>query len=492
MSQQVSQVVVVGIGNMGNMFLKRVVSTAKAAAEAGVFNMEQVAFWNLNTHTPALRQFGDEWIGSVQLGKRTCRGLGTGRSCEKGRAAWLESVEEGALERLITRSVKLVIPIVGLGGGSGQGAIDDLLEHCLSEGLMVTPVIAYPHPNKVSPQNLMAAGETFEWIKSHHVSRFVIDNEAVHRDAGALAPTIFRNQVPHVAEGIVGLVRLFLDLSETYQASMDESNIGVILSSGGNLLSGGGRVALSGDGFETRLSDALDAALRNDWYYQFSGRTAASLTILRGPWMGLHEGTIAEQMAQKDGGHPEFNPMTVLYPEETGGEFFVLRTDQVVAEPAERTYRWLDDEVAPLEEESMPLPAAVRRSKPNGGAGRPLLPGEAAALSNEMAHASAHVAPADTVAGPDTVVMIRGVFNGKSEQRGVPKRYADRWNKRTILLHKQGTPEFLKAQEELYQQAEILSTVLGMQVEPPERWQRQDESAVPSQRETLSTAPSES
>ena len=200
--------------------------------------------------------------------------------------------------------------------------------------------------------------------------------------------------------------------------------------------------------------------------------------------------------------------MTALYPEETGGEFFVLRTDQVVTKPTERNYRWLDDEVAPLEEESMPLQAAVRRSKPNGGAGRPLLPGEAAVLSKETVYVSTTVAMdvandtrkstkptpvvVNTVAGPDTVVMIRGVFNGESGQQGVSKRYGDHWNEMVRFLHRKGTPAFVEVQDQLYALCEVLSTVLGMQVEPPERWQRQDESAVPSQRETLSTAPSES
>lgn len=124
-----TRIAVMGVGGGGVNAVSSIVDT----------NYEHIDLWAANTDIQTLRTCSVENV--IQLGAKTCKGLGVGGYPEKGAEAARE-IEDKLREVIV--EYDMIFLATGLGGGTGSGAIPIIAEIAKESGVLVVSVVTMP------------------------------------------------------------------------------------------------------------------------------------------------------------------------------------------------------------------------------------------------------------------------------------------------------------------------------------------------------------
>ncbi len=127
--RQDDRIVIVGIGGAGANILQCFGGSSAANVRLCTMSLDERVGQNSGN------------VEFLQLGAGLNHGLGSGGDPEVGRRATAES--EGEIRRLI-RGARLLVMVVGLGGGTGSGAAPMLARLAKDEGLFLVTVAVMP------------------------------------------------------------------------------------------------------------------------------------------------------------------------------------------------------------------------------------------------------------------------------------------------------------------------------------------------------------
>jgi len=231
---------VLGVGGGGGNAVNRMIET----------RIEGVSFWAINTDAQALTR--SLAPNTLNIGRKTTRGLGAGGNPEVGKGAALENVAE---IKQICSGADLVFVTSGMGGGTGSGAAPIVAEiaredcGCLTVGVVTKPFSFEGRKRMRQAEDaireLQKAVDTLIVVSNDKLLQIVPDNTPV-TEAFLVADDILRQGVVGISEIIIkpGLV------------NVDFADVRAVMKNAGTALMGVG----TGSG-KMRAQDAAVAAI---------------------------------------------------------------------------------------------------------------------------------------------------------------------------------------------------------------------------------------
>jgi cell division protein FtsZ len=212
--------------------------------------IEGVSFWAINTDAQALTR--SLAPNTLNIGRKTTRGLGAGGNPEVGKSAALENVAE---IKQICSGADLTFVTAGMGGGTGSGGAPIVAEiarddcGCLTVGVVTKP-FSFEGRKRMRQANeaiekLQKAVDTLIVVSNDKLLQIVPDNTPV-TEAFLVADDILRQGVVGISEIIIkpGLV------------NVDFADVRAVMKNAGTALMGVG----TGSG-KMRAQDAAVAAI---------------------------------------------------------------------------------------------------------------------------------------------------------------------------------------------------------------------------------------
>jgi cell division protein FtsZ len=279
------QLKVVGVGGGGVNAVNRMI-------EAEVPGVEFLAF---NTDAQSL-QSSDAHV-KLQLGADITRGLGSGSSPDKGRAA---AMEDSDRIKTILRGADMVFITAGEGGGTGTGAAPVVARIARELGALTVGIVTKPFGFEGS-RRLQAAEKGIEALAEevdtlivvpNHRLLSVLDKQTSMMEAFRVADDVLRQGVQGISDLITlpGLINL------------DFADVRTIMSDAGNALLGIGM----GTGDKRAVEAAEKATSSPLLETTLEGARGILLSITGGRDLSLWEVNEAARAVQ-EAAHPEAN-----------------------------------------------------------------------------------------------------------------------------------------------------------------------------------------
>jgi cell division protein FtsZ len=237
----VPRVAVLGVGGAGGNAVDNMIRA----------KLEGIGFIVANTDAQALDRTLCQ--RTLQLGRQTTKGLGTGSRPEVGRAAAEESLEE---VRAVLEDLHMVFITAGLGGGTGTGASPLIARAAREMGVLTVGVVTKPFAFE-GTKRLHVAEQGLKELEPHLDTLLVIPNQNLFRiadptttfvEAFRLADDVLQAGVRSVTDLIVrpGIINL------------DFADVRAVIADMGRALMGAGEA----EG-EERAARAAEAAISN-------------------------------------------------------------------------------------------------------------------------------------------------------------------------------------------------------------------------------------
>jgi len=231
---------VLGVGGGGGNAVNRMIET----------RIEGVSFWGINTDAQALTR--SLAPNTLNIGRKTTRGLGAGGKPEVGKISAQENVEE--LTK-ICDGADLIFITAGMGGGTGSGAAPIVAEiaksgcEALTVGVVTKP-FAFEGRKRMKQaeqaiEELRKYVDTLIVVSNDKLLRIVPDNTPV-TDAFLVADDILR-------QGVVGISEIII---KSGLVNVDFADVKAVMKDAGTALMGVG----TGSG-KMRAQDAAVAAI---------------------------------------------------------------------------------------------------------------------------------------------------------------------------------------------------------------------------------------
>lgn len=280
-----ARIKVIGLGGGGSNAVNQMV-------RLGVKGIDFVA---INTDLQALKTASTTM--TLQIGKKSTKGLGSGANPEVGRKAAEESREE--LAELV-KGADMIFITAGMGGGTGTGASPILAEIARDMGILTVAVVTKPFSFEGSRRRELAEQGISE-LRQHVDTLIVIPNDRVLQiaddstsflDAFRLVDDVLRQGVQGISDLIVlpGLV------------NVDFADVRTIMENAGSALMG---IGFGSD--DNRAADAAKAAISSPLLeVSIHGAKGVLFNIVGGPDMGMKEINSAAQIIA-DAADPDAN-----------------------------------------------------------------------------------------------------------------------------------------------------------------------------------------
>jgi len=226
-SSNVSQKVrlkIIGVGGAGGNVITRLYDK----------RIEGIDLISINTDLQGLKHTKADI--KIQIGKNTCRGLGTGMDPLKGREAAEEDIEE------INKAVQggdLIFIAAGLGGGTGSGASPIVANLARQAGALTIAVVTKPFSFE-GEKRLEVADEAWQKLFNEVDSIVTIPNDRVFNIIDEKTPILeaFYKIDEVLREGVKGISDL---ITFPGLINLDFANLKTIMTNAGSSLLGLGK-----------------------------------------------------------------------------------------------------------------------------------------------------------------------------------------------------------------------------------------------------------
>eukprot|EP00591_Stephanopyxis_turris_P009956 CAMPEP_0195507436 /NCGR_PEP_ID=MMETSP0794_2-20130614/887_1 /TAXON_ID=515487 /ORGANISM="Stephanopyxis turris, Strain CCMP 815" /LENGTH=516 /DNA_ID=CAMNT_0040634117 /DNA_START=90 /DNA_END=1640 /DNA_ORIENTATION=+ len=260
---------VLGVGGGGGNAVNRMIET----------RIEGVSFWAINTDAQALTR--SLAPNTLNIGRKTTRGLGAGGNPEVGKGAAMENISD--IKRICS-GADLVFCTAGMGGGTGSGASPLVAEvakedcGCLTVGVVTKP-FSFEGRKRMRQaedaiEELQKQVDTLIVVSNDKLLQIVPDNTPV-TDAFLVADDILRQGVVGISEIIIkpGLV------------NVDFADVRAVMKNAGTALMGVG----TGSG-KMRAQDAAVAAISSPLLdFPINRAEGIVFNVVGGPDLTLRE-----------------------------------------------------------------------------------------------------------------------------------------------------------------------------------------------------------
>ncbi len=252
-----TRIKVIGVGGAGCNAINRMI-------EEGISDVNFIA---MNTDAQVLREsLADK---TLQIGKRTSRGLGAGARPEIGEKAAQEDIEE--IKKLL-ENTDMVFITAGMGGGTGTGAAPVVAKLAKEMGALTVAVVTIPFDFE-GKKRIQIANEGIDKLKEHVDTMLVISNsrifKVIERKAGI--KDAFRKIDEVLKQAVQGISSI---ISEKGQINVDFADVRTVLSNRGEAIMGIG----TGSG-ESRGSEAARMAMENPLIENSSFQNAGAMLV---------------------------------------------------------------------------------------------------------------------------------------------------------------------------------------------------------------------
>ena len=252
-----TSIAVIGVGGGGGNAVNTMIEKSLSGVE----------FMVANTDSTDLRKSKAKI--KIQLGKKTCNGLGTGSLPDKGESSAKESEEEIKSQ---LKDIDILFIAAGLGGGTGTGASPIIASIAKKMEILTIGVVSLPFENEGKKRKENAA-QGVRKFKENVDTLLVFENEKLNSnfsdllflDAYTKADEILYNAIKAISDVINKTGHMNLDTADIIQVTSNKGYalIGIGESEGENRAATAAKNAITNPLLDTVALETCNAILVN-------------------------------------------------------------------------------------------------------------------------------------------------------------------------------------------------------------------------------------
>ncbi|MEA2071791.1 MAG: cell division protein FtsZ [Asgard group archaeon] len=267
---------IIGIGGGGNNTINRLMTTSLKDALCFALNTDQ-------QHLNAIK-----CDKAILIGEKTTRGLGCGGNPTLGHQAAIESKTK--IQRLLN-DADIVFLTLGLGGGTGTGAVPVVAEIAKKSGAIVISVVTIPFTIEGSRKSIAYKG--LEKLREYSDTVVVIENDRLLE----IVPNLPIEEAFSVADDVLAnyIHSIINTVTQPGLINVDFADLKTIITKGGVTICGIGEA----EG-ENKAEKAVKRALENPLIsVDYSTGNAALIHVTGGSTMSLNEASKVVEIIRK-------------------------------------------------------------------------------------------------------------------------------------------------------------------------------------------------
>jgi cell division protein FtsZ len=223
------KILVVGVGGAGCNAINNMIASKLEGVEFIAANTDVQTLVNSKAHK------------TINLGRKTTKGLGAGARPEVGKASAEESIED---IRSVIKGANMIFIAAGMGGGTGTGAAPVIAQLAKEEGILTVAVVTKPF-NFEGKKRMVIAEDGIENLSPNVDTLIVIPNQNLFKvadvntsfiEAFKMADNVLYSGVSCITDLMVkpGLINLDFADVKTTMLEMGKAMMGAGLGEGEN------------------------------------------------------------------------------------------------------------------------------------------------------------------------------------------------------------------------------------------------------------------